>query len=345
MDPQDVLADSSSAPTTPTQPPLDAVAQAVVSGDVAAYRDARRAERRSLDPSKPADSTPPVPADPAASTDATASPASEPGKAHKNAETRIRELLAERKAEQQRAERAERELEALRTRTFAAEPPASRPAVSSSAPDPAADPEPKLEEFEADPNQYPDPYTAHQRALARWEARQEFARVKAEEQGRLRLEVETHGKAERASAFKTRLDAEGGAEFVAKLHPDVQALRPVDALDPSEKPTVENGIAQRMLESSHGPALMRHFSDHPADLARLRGMPMAWAMVELGKIEARLETSAAPATPPKTVTTAPSPPAPVTTRNTDPGDDFRAVMADVGAYRAARLRERIANRR
>jgi hypothetical protein len=112
--------------------PATAVDQAVASNDVSAFREARRAERsgKPLAPSSP-DSASGEPVDQAASTDATSKPpASEPGKPKKNADTRVQELLADRARERERAERAERELAALRTGQT---PPKDVPADSSTA--------------------------------------------------------------------------------------------------------------------------------------------------------------------------------------------------------------------
>ena len=91
--------DSSQTP----EAPLSVADRAVAAGDVGAYKAARAAERagKPLDPSpadRPAGTAPAQPGQQAASTEASSSPASEPGspKGHRgNADTRIQELLAD----------------------------------------------------------------------------------------------------------------------------------------------------------------------------------------------------------------------------------------------------------
>jgi hypothetical protein len=121
---------SSATPETPA-PVITAVDRAVASNDVSAYREARRAERSGTPLDAATESSPVPPEDQAASTDASSSPASEPGKPHKgNAETRVKELLAERARERERAERAERRLAELEAK---AQPADAKPAESSPA--------------------------------------------------------------------------------------------------------------------------------------------------------------------------------------------------------------------
>ena len=56
-------------------------------------------------------------------------------------------------------------------------------------------------------------------------------------------------------------------------------------------------IQEAMLESAVGPKIALYFADHRDEHARIVGLRPAAALRELGKVEAMLETAAAPATP------------------------------------------------
>lgn len=350
-------AGSSPAAVETPAPPATAVDAAIQSRDLTAYRAARLAERRGtpLDPPKIADSAPPAPADPAASTEVSEPPASEPGTPRKkNAESRIQELLAERAAERLRAERLERELADLRQGRSEQRPPESRPAPV--APDPQ-DPEPKIEDFEADPAKYPDPYTAHQRALARWEARQEIRQEKALERQRVEQETATKSLQQRDESFQQRIKAVSDTEpdFLEKLSDAVKYeitpsrfRRPDGSISVVDKPSALNALGDRFLESPVGPQLMRHFSDHPEEIRRFAAMPPVQFFMEIGALEKGFAQPAATQNPPpRTVTSAPEPPRVLGSKPAEPVNETDAAIKarDMEAYRAARLRERAANLR
>lgn len=330
---------------TPDPTPIPAIEQALSTGDMAGYKAARLAERagKPIEPTNPADTASAQPDGQAASTDAmTKEAASEPAKGagHKgNAETRIQELLAERGRERDRAERAERrlaELESGRKPQQEVAKPASQPAA-------AADPEPKLEDFENEP----DPYLAFSKATAKWEAR----RIVAEQQADARKQADAGRQAQerqqRESTFNTRIAEAKKAdpEYTSKLNQDVLApLVPLDRLADPTQGTRINVIAQAVYASPHAADLLLHLSEHPEDVARLENLPDPGAMAyELGLIAADRRHKPAPV--PKTITDAPPPPRTVGTKGTDAVDALEAAVhsGDQAAYKAARLRERLAN--
>ncbi len=335
--------------------PVPATDAAVINNDVSAYREARRAERagKPLDP-KTIDSasSPDAPAKPASDATSAAPSAASPGKPEKRTdpratENRVPELLAERAQLRAENDAIRRRLEALErpaTRTDAT-PAASSPASAQAGLDPN-DPEPKLEDFEADPTKYPDPYTAHQRALARWEARNEFRTLKAEEQTRVAKEHREQVKTERFTTFRKTIDGAGGQPFLESLSEEVRSLRPFDSLDlDTEEPNGLNAVAQQFLVSPVAPALMRHFSDHPEELRRFAGLHPTTFFLEMGKLEERLGKPKAAATAPKTTTSAPAPPTVLGGRPTEPADELEGAVAadDVAAYKAAKQRQRAAS--
>jgi len=311
--------------------------------------------------SSPADQT--EQAKPAESTEPPAAGA-QPRKG-KDAESRKAQLAAEVKAalaqrEQVRRELAEEQaaLNAIREqrRSGVAAPQQPQAASPTATPQPpSGDREPQLADFEN--GQHADPYTAYLRALGRWEARQEFA-----QQERQRIEREQARAAEaetqqRFSKFQQQMDAASTAdpEFLATLSPDVLALRPFSALKPNEQPGPMNALAEEVVSSDIAPQVLRHFSDHPAELQRFGRMTPRQLLVEFGRLEARLSVSqpaapAAPAqgTPAPKLPSAPPPPTtlghkPATAAMDEAADALR--RGDFAAYeRATNARETAAHR-
>lgn len=335
---------SSATPAEQVVAPLSALDQAVAAGDVGAYRAAKLAERAGtpLTPSadQPGDPAPPAPDDQAASTDASQPPASEPGKpGHKgNADTRklelqreIDTLLAQRRQLRDEIERHPRQTP----------PPQPQTAQAASSPA-AADAEPKLADFEANPEQYPDPYVAWLDARQEWKWRQ-LESQQAEKQQR-----ETQERSHRDWVEDTARRARDlGPEVVESLSEDVRNLRPLASLAPDEQPTTLNFVTQQILESDAAGPILKHLSDHPEELRRLEAIPKYGQMVyEVGKLAARL--SAGPLPPPaKVITSAPPPPTTTGNRQTEPVDPMRAAVRadDVATYKAEKLRLLTANLR
>lgn len=338
-------AESSPAPETPVA--VTATDHAVVSGDQAAYRAARQAERSGKPLDVAAESSPATPVDQAASTEVTDPPASEPGKPPtKNAETRIKELLAKERAATARAEAAERraaDLEAART-----QPKDEPKAAPSPAPAPAAFPP-----YDTYLTTHPDAsYEDYLDARADFRADQRFEARQAEETQATERQRRTQSQTDRDTQFRTRIQkaSEADPEFFNSLSDEVKALKPFEAIRDDKgrwtaQPSGMHAIAEEVLSSEVAPQLMRHFSDHPEDLQRIAALLPAQLLKEMGKLEARMSETTTPVVqPPKTVTDAPPPP---TTLGTKPGAPANAVEAavvsgDVAAYREARQRERMA---
>ena len=269
-------------------------------------------------------------------------------KGHKgNAETRIQELLADRAKERDRAERLERELTEARQRPTP--PTETKLAAPSPAPVvPEADPEPKLEDFEADPAKYPDPYLAFVRANARWEARQEFTKQQAATRQRSEAQAHVTALETRNTTFRTQIEAAGGATFIEALSPEVKALRPFDQLAPGETPNGSHAVAEEILSSTLAPQIMRHFTDHPEDLTRIAALPPRQLLREMGKLEARLEAPEKPSAPVlKTVSTAPVPTTTLGSHAAEPADVIAGAIdrQDFATYSAEMNRRELAARR
>lgn len=342
---EDVSTGAPSAPDTPTPQPT-AVEQAVAERDQAAYKAARLAEKAGtpLEPTKPVDAASTTP-EQAASTEASSSPASEPGKpaGHKgNAETRKAELQAEidsllRQRAQLRGE-VERD-----TRTRQAEPakPASQPAADEL-------PEPKLADFEADPVKYPDPYAAYVEARAEWKVEQRLRAREAEAHQRAEREQHAAEVETRSRAFDTRWKevVTKDPSVATKVNRElVKDLRPVDVLAADEPRRRRNLIGQQVYESEHAVDLLLHLSDHPEDVERLENLPNPGAMAyELGRIVGQRQADAARRPHAKTVTDAPPPPPTVSTGGALPTDEEVAAVkaGDMGAFKAAKQRQRAA---
>jgi hypothetical protein len=350
--------DVSPAASSAAPEPIEAVSvaeQAIASNDVAAFREARRAERAGKPLSTPAAaSSAAPPEDPAQTPAADSSPADpETKRPDKRAtENRIPDLLNERRQLREEKARLERELSALRS---TGTPP---PDASPAAPSPATA---KAIEYPAELSSY-DAYAAHKpeasyedyleaRADVRAEQRQAAQAAHAQAK-QTQTEYATRVR-QRDTQFRERLNAATQADpaFMDAMSEDVKRLKPFDAIrDASgrftEQPTGYHAVAEGILESDIAPTLMRHFSDHPDDLHRIAKLAPAPLLKEMGKLEATLASGkpASGGTPPKLVTDSPEPPTQLGRRPAEPDNPVDAAVAagDVAAFRAAKLRQRAA---
>lgn len=179
------------------------------------------------------------------------------------------------------------------------EAPAKPEKTPQASPQPVADPndpEPQLEAF-AD---QPDPYGAHTRALARWEARQEFKTQQAE---RTRIEGATRHEAQ-VQALQERWDA--NLETVRQRHPDFDsaqaALYAALPKDGRAAPLVHH-----MMTTPGGEDLAHYLGTHPGEVQRLYSLPPHAHLMAVGALEARL--AAQRETPVTTTASRRSPPA------------------------------------
>lgn len=144
---------------------------------------------------------------------------------------------------------------------------------------------PKFEQF-PDPEQYQRALDAHNQQFYEQQQR----RSQEDQQARAQMQA--------AAQFQARLDsykAQGMEQF-----PDFEQVVNNPALP--NLPSVNRAVVDALLED---PALAYYYGKHPDEAWQIAGMPPARAVMEVGKVAAKLA-----ATPAKTVT-APAPPATV----------------------------------
>lgn len=206
----------------------------------------------------------------------------------KPAKPRIDELTfqreeAKREAAALRADRdaARRELDTLR----APKAPAA----------PVADPR-DVEPNPADVAKYPD--GQYDRAFikdqARFEARQEFRAQQAESRAKYDADQRERIIGTRIDKYLERVAAVAPYdEFMTRVSPAIQALRPSHALAPGERPTAHTALADALLDSEIPDRLMLHLTEHDETFRRLLTLHPIQVIREIGKIEARLDTAPA----------------------------------------------------
>ena len=205
--------------------------------------------------------------------------------------------------------RHEAEREAAYWRGVAAKPEAKAPA------EPAAQERPTPDKFEK--------YDDYVEALAEWKAEAKVAEAvqKLESkatQSKQAAEQDTRAKtwADRTAAF-------------SKAQPDfTEVMSTADV-------QVAGHVMDALLESEKGPELAYHLAKNPDEAARISQLPQNRALVELGKLEASLQTKPVL----KSVTKTPAPISPVGSgRATTPNladmsmDEYRAYRAKQGAW-------------
>jgi hypothetical protein len=238
----------------------------------------------------------------------------------KNADTRVDELLADRAEARSRADRLERENETLRRTAV--------PAVDATkaAPSPAA-------ETDAEPTDATKfaTYELFLQAQARWAVRQELAAdhkaARAHEEGRRQSDAQH----QRATTFSTQLTEARTADptFLEKVSPEILGLKPFAALIAGEAPSVDNAIAEELIDSPVAAPLMVHLSTHPDDLAKLRACQTPRALARaVGLLEAQYAGKVAAAAPLlKTIPGAPAPPVTIGTRPAASADPVESAIS------------------
>lgn len=238
---------------------------------------------------------------------------------------------------------ADKDAEIARLRASAVAPvrPPPAPAKADTEPDPA------------DLTTYPEGQYDRKfiKDQARWEAKQEIRSANEQAQKDWQAQQRQTARQTREQTYSDRMGTVLKAEpaFFDTISPEVQALQTFDQLH-AENPQATGGplnaLAEELVESSIPHTLMRHFSDHPEDLARLAALPPRALAREFGKLEAKLEAPAPPVTSTtKTLTSMPTPPPTVGSKTVDPDDPLDAALKrkDFPAYQAAkRARERAA---
>lgn len=314
------------APATDTPIPETSVEQAVKSGDQSAYKLARAAEKSGKPLPTNADPSPAEPVAQVASTDASPQPASEPGtpKPKSNAETRIKELLAETKE--------------LKTKLDAAtRPPSQVPDVPQAASSPAPVAVVKFPSYDDWSAKQPDDRASYEEYIDARAVHVFQQQQQAHDEQHARTAAQ-RDQAARIQAYQQRADT-----FVA-AHPDYAAVVNPLASGTPVTPT-SDAIGDLVARSDVGPQLLYHLGTHLEVFQRLVSLPERLAVYELGKLEASF---AAPATPnPEPRTHVPEPPTTLGRRSADPSDPTEAIVAsgDQAAYKAQRQRDRLAQLR
>ena len=342
---------------TATATPQTAAQQAGASGDFGAYEKARFAESSGT-PLAPAPELPRAdegdddePPAPLSTTTTPATPVPAPSKPISKRQQQINDY--------------ERQLAESRAEIARLKAPPQEPARREPDRQPAPAPAPTFPDYadylETHPGASLETWVREQYAFLRHQERQEETR-QAEVQSR------TEAQHERVATFSSQIEAETTArpDFLAKLRPEILALRPIADLGLDEKAGPENIVADLLIDSPRAPALMQHLSDHPEDLRRitaipprlqhLRGAALASAHVrqihrEMTLLEGRLtpaDAPAAPATPaPKTITSAPDPPFTLGKKATTDADPEKSAVAtgDYTAYERAKFASLRAARR
>lgn len=335
---------ASSPVTEVPAPELTPVEQAVVNDDLSAFRAAKHEARTS--PTPPAASSAAKPVVQAAPTGASPAAASEPAKAEKpRTEARFQELLADRKAATERAERAERELAALRT---PAAKPDAPPAVSSPAPAAIVYP-PELASIDAYTAKFPQgTYEDFIEARVEHKQEQRAQQKAASERQRVESEQRTAERSARLKTWETQADALITELDTLKAH-DPKAFDAIDpgllaqksslSLKPGEPMVFGHVLADLVFASEHRVALLTHLSnrDEANRLYALREERGDEAFYkEIGRIEATFEKPSQAS--PSRITAAPAPPRTLGTRPAEPADPLAAAVAsgDQRAFAAAK---------
>lgn len=344
----------------PTPTSLSAVNAAVASGDTGAYRAARRAERAG----KP---LPEVAVTPAVDAKVTETPATETA-----AEPTDPAAPAQPVAEQPKPSRKEREQQEANERV--------RRAVEAATADlraeverlkggkPAADP--------AAPAQPEKPKAEKFQSLAEWSAAnpegtlEQYmdARDEFRDQQRRAADAERSvGDALEADTVRAIESFDARVVELEKAKPDVRRkIAPLaQALGKRGGPF---GVVARIvgaIADGRGADVLEHFADNPEALKsivtlpeRLRGLPLQVQVaqhsqhiaLEIGRLQAKLDTPSAPAkepVQPKTLTDAPEPAQTLGTKPATAADPKVTAIrkGDTRAYRELRRQERAAGRR
>lgn len=178
-------------------------------------------------------------------------------------------------------------------------------------------------EQKPDPSKYTDAFK-YAEDLAAWTTRQALAQ-------RDKQEAEARANAERAKVAQT------WAERVEKARVDLPDF--VEMIQSSEV-RVSDQVRDAIMESDVGPHILYQLADDPELAAAINKMPIARAMKEIGRLEARLEAKAE--TKPAAVKSkAPPPITPLSSANATPGSpltpdgEFKGTYQEYKALRKA----------
>lgn len=210
-------------------------------------------------------------------------------KPRKDPQARIDKITFEREEARREAARvrAESQQEIARVRAeFQAQIDALKPKEAPQAKQPATDAAPKLEDF-AD---QPDPYVAWIEAKFEHRLKAEFtSREQAAEKARQEHDTQQRQFA-REQSERERLQTFG--QKIAKAveaNPELQA-----AFDAAGDLPISRPMADALIESDAPERVMAYLAQHPEDCVRISQMPPLHAFREVTRLDARLDTAAAP---------------------------------------------------
>jgi len=329
-----VATETNPAAVTTDTPAPTAVDRAVVEGDQAAFREARRAEREG----KPLTVEPAAKASPAVTTPEQEADSDKPDADLSDAGRTLRMNRSDKRAarvrqenddlarELQRRQQLRRDLEA-ESRPRHPERPAveGRPSTGTTTLD-RNDPEPKEEAYAN--------YGEYVRDQARWAAREEFRQQQVANRARVARDSQARHVGQIASRLEETEVAMRGkyADFDAVTAEFIGAV-------PQHEPA-RRAVAEFLAESEVGgeisyrigkDAKLREAVSHARSIGGLYRV--------LAKVEDAITAAKASAKP---VTSAPPPPTVLGTKASEPADELEAVIAsgDQARYKALRLRQR-----
>lgn len=258
-----------------------------------------------------------------------ASTEGEPKKPAKGVQKRLDELTRQREDAERRARAAEeREARILKLLEDRAAPPP--PAPKEEAKPDTTDPEPErpVKSNFADPDSYEAAVLDYADQKASWTARKEVAAARA---------ADEKARREQAQATEERTVREAHAGRVAKAKEKY-----ADFTEVAESPDVEISLpmAHAIIGHELGAEIQYHLGKHKDEAARIRALPVALQLMELGNIAAGLRAPApaavaASATPAKSISKAPAPIATVEAAGTSAGEKSLEEMS-MEEYAAAR---------
>ena len=126
-----------------------------------------------------------------------------------------------------------------------------------------------------------------------------FATEDEYQDARVDYRVKLAREADRKAEAEARAQAEGQrvvSTYAERLKAAKAEIKDYDArIEPLKDLMIPPYIRDSIFESEVGPMLPLYFADHPAEARRIIGLSPTAALRELGKIEAMIETEAAPA--------------------------------------------------
>jgi len=157
-----------------------------------------------------------------------------------------------------------------------------------------ADPEPQFDQFINEA----DAATAYYRAVAAWngrnEARKLFEQQRAESHTRSLQQRTFDEQARTLSLIQTNQGVTDATEFLKRINPDVlQKATPASLMPAGSRVSGYNAIGDSVLASSHPDRILLHFTEQPAEFARIAQLPPHLALREMGILEGTLRAAAA----------------------------------------------------